>query len=72
MSERAENEVWVDMHHNFAYVRIGPKANLATVNNPEHAECVRAALQAYVALESVRSANRADSFQTQAISEEKT
>ncbi len=48
MAERAENEVWVETFRTHAYVRIGPKGNLATVNDPKMAECVRAALQAFV------------------------
>ncbi len=48
MAERAPNEVWVEIFRTHAYVRVGPKANLATVNYPKMAECVRDALQAFV------------------------
>ncbi len=57
MADRSPTEVWIDVRHGFAYVRLGPTANLATVNDPKMAECVRAALQAFVDAQSVPSAN---------------
>ena len=50
MTERAENEVWVE-HPNklFAHIRIGPKANLAVVNRPEMAECMAEAARQFLA-----------------------
>ncbi len=56
MADRSPTEVWIDARHGFAYVRIGEKANLATVNDPKMAETVRAALQAFVDAQSVPSA----------------
>jgi hypothetical protein len=46
--DRADNEVWIESFRSHAYIRIGPKDNLATLNRPEMAECVRKALQEYV------------------------
>jgi hypothetical protein len=54
--DRADNEVWIESFRSHAYIRIGPKDNLATLNRPEMAECVRKALQEYV--DGAASANR--------------
>ena len=49
MSERAATEVWIDHRgKGMTYIRLGPKDNLATVNDPKHAEVVREALQRFV------------------------
>ena len=48
MCERRATEVWVEAFRAHAYIRLGEKANLATVNDPRMAECVREALQKYV------------------------
>ncbi len=69
--DRAENEVWIESFRTYAYIRLGPKENLATVNDPRHAEAVRAALQKVIDPSFSPCANRADSFQTQLISQEK-
>ncbi len=49
MAERAPNEVWIDpVGKTHAYIRIGPKDNLATVNFPgdsQEAEAVRLAFE---------------------------
>ncbi len=59
MAERAPTEVWIQpVSKSCAYVRIGEKDNLATVNRPEMAECVRTALQAFV--DGASCANRAE------------
>ena len=54
---KAETEVWVEAFRAHAYIRLGEKANLATVNDPRMAEVVREALQRYVDA-SVPCANR--------------
>jgi hypothetical protein len=46
--DRSPTEVWIESFRSHAYIRIGPKDNLATLNRPEMAECVRKALQEYV------------------------
>jgi hypothetical protein len=43
--DRSPTEVWIESFRTYAYVRLGPKENLATVNDPRNAEAVRAALQ---------------------------
>ena len=48
MTERAATEVWIEAFRSHAYIRLGPKDNLATVNDPKHAEVVREALQRFV------------------------
>ncbi len=49
MADRSPTEVWIQpVSKSCAYIRIGEKDNLATVNRPEMAECVRDALQAFV------------------------
>lgn len=49
MSDHAATEVWIDSPcKGFAYIRLGEKENLATVNRPEMAEVVRDALQRFV------------------------
>ena len=48
MTERAATEVWIEAFRSHAYIHLGPKDNLATVNDPKHAEVVREALQRFV------------------------
>lgn len=64
MIDHAETEVWIESFRCHAYVRLGPVKNLATVNDPKHAECVRAALQRFVD-ESGPRANGDSSVQSQ-------
>jgi hypothetical protein len=56
--DRSPTEVWIESFRSHAYIRIGPKENLATVNDPRHAEAVRAALQKVIDPSFDPSANR--------------
>lgn len=56
MTERAEDEVWVDRPNKvFAHVRIGPKEALANVLRPEMAECFAEAARKYLEAAKVKA-----------------
>jgi hypothetical protein len=55
--DRSPTEVWTEIFRSHAYIRIGPKDNLATLNRPEMAECAREAFQRFVDAEVATRAN---------------